>query len=147
MDIRIDVYASFTGQRVEHFGKGTNGCYSRSAKLFNELSTSISDGAKCKETKVNTYALIPEQSLSRRLSLKVCHQPDVKLGVFRSRVSSHTEELWYNETVFCGWIYIYIYIYIYITDTGGVCGVMVIVVRNWHSDSSSNPGRDWLHFT
>ena len=26
-------------------------------------------------------------------------------------------------------------------------GVMVIVVGNWHGDTSSNPGRDWLHFT
>ena len=27
------------------------------------------------------------------------------------------------------------------------CGVMVIVVGNGHGDTSSNPGRDWLHFT
>ena len=30
---------------------------------------------------------------------------------------------------------------------GGACGVMVIVVGNGHGDSSSNPGREWLHFT
>ena len=30
---------------------------------------------------------------------------------------------------------------------GGARGVVVIVVGNEHSDSSSNPGRDWLHFT
>ena len=29
---------------------------------------------------------------------------------------------------------------------GGACGVMVIVVRNVHGDTSSNPGRGWLHF-
>ena len=29
----------------------------------------------------------------------------------------------------------------------GARGVMVIVVRNGHGDTSSNPGRDWLHFT
>ena len=29
----------------------------------------------------------------------------------------------------------------------GACGVMVIVVGNGHGDTSSNPGRDWLHFT
>ena len=29
----------------------------------------------------------------------------------------------------------------------GACGVMVIVERNGHDDTSSNPGRDWLHFT
>ena len=30
---------------------------------------------------------------------------------------------------------------------GGVRGVMVIVVGNGHGDTSSNTGRDWLHFT
>ena len=30
---------------------------------------------------------------------------------------------------------------------GGACGVMVIVIGNGHSDTSSNPGRSWLHFT
>ena len=29
---------------------------------------------------------------------------------------------------------------------GGACGVVVIVVGNGHGDTSSNPGRDWLHF-
>ena len=28
----------------------------------------------------------------------------------------------------------------------GARGVMDIVVENGHSDTSSNPGRDWLHF-
>ena len=30
---------------------------------------------------------------------------------------------------------------------GGARGVMVIVVGNGHGDTSSNPWRDWLHFT
>ena len=30
---------------------------------------------------------------------------------------------------------------------GGARGVMVIVVGIGHDDMSSNPGRDWLHFT
>ena len=30
---------------------------------------------------------------------------------------------------------------------GGAHGVMVIVAWNEHGDTSSNPGRDWLHFT
>ena len=30
---------------------------------------------------------------------------------------------------------------------GGARGVMVIVVGNGHGDTSSNPGRDWLHST
>ena len=36
---------------------------------------------------------------------------------------------------------------IYNEHSGGACGVMVIVVGNGHGDTSSNPGRDWLHFT
>ena len=28
----------------------------------------------------------------------------------------------------------------------GARGVMVIVVGNGHGDTSSSPGRDWLHF-
>ena len=44
----------------------------------------------------------------------ICHQPDVKLGRFRSQLgASHTGELLYNETI-CLWMTIYIYIYIYI---------------------------------
>ena len=31
--------------------------------------------------------------------------------------------------------------------SGGARGVMVIVVGIGHGDTSSNPGRDWLHFT
>ena len=31
--------------------------------------------------------------------------------------------------------------------SGGACGVMVIVVGNGHCVTSSNPGRDSLHFT
>ena len=34
-----------------------------------------------------------------------------------------------------------------INDFGGARGVMVIVVGIEHDDTSSNPGRDWLHFT
>ena len=30
---------------------------------------------------------------------------------------------------------------------GGARGVMVNVVGNGHGYSSSNPGREWLHFT
>ena len=30
---------------------------------------------------------------------------------------------------------------------GGARGVVVIVVGKGHGDTSSNPGRDWLHFT
>ena len=30
---------------------------------------------------------------------------------------------------------------------GGAPGVMVIIVGNGHGNASSNPERDWLHFT
>ena len=33
------------------------------------------------------------------------------------------------------------------TALGGARGVMFIVVGNGHGDTSSNPGRSWLHFT
>ena len=36
---------------------------------------------------------------------------------------------------------------ILILAVGGACDVMVIVVGNGDGDSSSNPGREWLHFT
>ena len=48
----------------------------------NELSTSVSDSAKCELTRFNTYALIPELTLSRRLGLGTCHQSDIKLEGF-----------------------------------------------------------------
>ena len=45
---------------------------------------------------------------------------NIKLGGFQCQleatcVSSHTDELWYNETLFL-WMTIYIYIYIYIVQ-------------------------------
>ena len=40
-----------------------------------------------------------------------------------------------------------IIIIIIIIIIGGARGVTVIVVGNGHDDTSSNPGRDWLHFT
>ena len=38
-------------------------------------------------------------------------------------------------------------IILYHSVCGGARGVVVIVVENGHGDTSSNPGRDWLHFT
>ena len=37
--------------------------------------------------------------------------------------------------------------YLSYSGYGGARNVMVIVVGNGHGDSSSNPGREWLHFT
>ena len=34
-----------------------------------------------------------------------------------------------------------------VDNIGGARGVMVIVVGIGHDDTSSNPWRDWLHFT
>ena len=42
------------------------------------------------------------------------------------------------------WIMV-LYICVYLM--GGARGVMVIVVGNGHGDTSSNSGRNWLHFT
>ena len=32
-------------------------------------------------------------------------------------------------------------------QSGGDCGVIVIVVGNGHGHTDSDPGQDWLHFT
>ena len=48
----------------------------------NKLNISVSDRAKWTQTKVNTYALIPE------LGLGVCHHPDKKLSESRSRLGA-----------------------------------------------------------
>ena len=65
------------------------------------------------------YFLIPYNSLTdveRLLAEPSDTKSSVKLGGFRSQfqasyVSSHTEELWYNETA-CLWMTIYIIIII-----------------------------------
>ena len=44
--------------------------------------------------------------------------------------------------------YVSLTVYLKISNLlGGACGVMVIVAEYGHGDASSNPGRDWLHFT
>ena len=40
-----------------------------------------------------------------------------------------------------------LYVFICYIFMGDARGVMVIVIGNGHGDTSSNPGRDWLHFT
>ena len=67
------------------------------------------------------YYLTPNNSLADEVPLlaeRSDTKSNVNLGGFRSQiqtsyVSSHTDELWYNEKV-CQWMTIYIYIYIYI---------------------------------
>ena len=83
------------------------------------------------------------------------------------------KKTWHTPALLYIYIYIYIYIHIYIrahTHTvrwekyhdykllirhmcficfrfGGVRDVIVMAVGNEHGDTSSNPRRDWLHFT
>ena len=44
-------------------------------------------------------------------------------------------------------IYTSYIIYFTVKSFGGAHGVMVVIVGNGHGDTSSNPGRDWLHFS
>ena len=45
------------------------------------------------------------------------------------------------------WKIIFVFIYSISIYQRGARGVVVIVVGIGHGDTSSNPGRDWLHFT
>ena len=51
-----------------------------------------------------------------------------------------------SSTFCCSWISTCHFGYYYRKWTGAH-GVMVIVIGNEHGDTSSNPRRDWLHFT
>ena len=78
---------------------------------------------------------IPYNSLTevvRLLAERSDTKSHVKLGRFQSQlqasdVSSHTEELWYNETV-CLWMTIYIYIYIYVFTYICICVCVCVCV-------------------
>ena len=66
----------------------------------------------------NIYTLNSLLYVGLLVAVRLWYQADIKLAVFwsqleASRMSSHNDELWYNETVFL-WMTIYIYIYIYI---------------------------------
>ena len=97
-------------------------CYSTDVKLARFRMKHLVCLAKqksCYTTKNKRYFLIPYNSLAdvvRLLAARSDTNSNVKLGGFRSqlqasKVSSHTEELWYNEIV-CLWMTIYINIYI-----------------------------------
>ena len=53
----------------------------------------------------------------------------------------------------CKWAYLIfpsfysVLVYHWYTNIGGARGVIAIIVGNGHGDASSNPRRDWLHFT
>ena len=56
---------------------------------------------------------------------------------------------WADMVLFMGKIQVFNLlrgITIIVVKVKGARGVMVIVVENGHRDTSSNPGRDWLHF-
>ena len=57
-------------------------------------------------------------------------------GQYSSSNDTNMGFLWVHG----GWVRIYY-------SFGGARDVMFIVVGNGHGDTSSNPGRDWLHFT
>ena len=57
---------------------------------------------------------------------------------------SHIRILWYVTN---GFVDLHTYMALSRVIYGGARGVMVIIVGNGHGDSSSNPERDWLHFT
>ena len=80
---------------------------------LNELSTSVSDSAKCKQMKVNRYTLTSQADAELQAGLGVRYQPEVKLGRFQSWlevscISSHTDET----------VCLHIYIYIISGDSG-----------------------------
>ena len=55
---------------------------------------------------------------------------------------------WYVETI---WVAETLFIFTaekkLVILKGSARGIIVIVVGSGHGDTSSNPGRDWLHFT
>ena len=63
------------------------------------------------------------------------------------RKSHDTQDIRYILSCTCIEAKILPYIVHYHTIDGGARGVVVIAVGNEHGHTSSNPGRDWLHFT
>ena len=106
-----NIYASLLV--VEHFDEGINGIMQSS---YTELSTLVYCMAKCKQTKAKHLCIIiPEQMYVVKMAERLDTMSSMKSGGFRSQleascVSSHTEELSYNEAV-CLWMIIYIRIY------------------------------------
>ena len=57
---------------------------------------------------------------------------------------------WTSEKHETNSLYSYLVKILFVTEHdwwGGACGVMGIFTGNGHGDTSSNSGRDWLHFT
>ena len=92
-------------------GQGTAGCHIRvNSKCFSRI--------ECSYSRLPTYEYISKKSLRLRwnrwyswyLTFEISGWFYVSLVSIPSRLSSYTEELWYDKTV-CSYIYIYIYIY------------------------------------
>ena len=72
---------------VEHSGEGINGSHLRVMESSsNELSTLVSDSAKCKQSIVNTSEI--SELTSERRWWAVCYRSNVKLGRFRSQIEA-----------------------------------------------------------
>ena len=72
-------------------------------------------------------------SADNRVKLKESNKKDKYLDFARELIKLEHESDVYTNYNWCSY--------------GGARGVIVIVVGNEHGDTSSNPGRDWLHFT
>ena len=75
----------------------------------------------------------------------VC-SPDVGIGFFDS-IAGVLRGDTLEESMFIIYQDYIIRMLIDLIKGNGSRGIMVIVVGNGHGDTSSNPGRDWLHFT
>ena len=96
------------------------------------MQSSSNDSVKWEQTTVSIYTLNSRVAIRPSIGWEVCFWSDVKLGGFGSHlevsiVTSHSEELWYNVTVYLCMTthththahththtHIYIYIYIFV---------------------------------
>ena len=102
------------------------GCDKRSvfSKVLTGFETKVSLSKTCHHTKVNEPSLPSYLSLAGARIVKRITFPSVLV----LRVHTYISLLFYRAC-------------------GGARGVMVIGVGNGHGDTSSNPERNWLHFT
>ena len=77
--------------------------------------------------------------------------PTTTILIFSSDIFKHLTDLTWNNCwrVFsvCVCVCVCVYTHTQRKRERDVCGVMVIIIENKHSKSSSNPGQDGWHFT